>query len=296
VSDVVTVAKSKGVKAKVPSPLPLATKAVAIDADCTGDRWNVQDEAELAKFVAIIAMGQAKEAARILAELASPAPAYVHEALIAEAKRRLTVQDDDLRPRTGYPRQQRDGYMFEMISWIAARQTHGTNAYLKDPHHSATIQGLDGLMIEVEDATEVIVRTTIFEDKCTDHPRSKFLKVMEAFSAYHRNERAVELVAGASALLHTADIKEDDVARTAAAVMDRGKRRYRAAFALTKAYDDVKQRQSLFKGYAGLDGLSKDQRIGASLIVDGKMRAWFDALALKAIAYLDKLQVGGPNV
>src|SRR5216684_4148826 len=54
---------------------------------------------------------------------------------------------DGKKPRTGYPRWQRDGFIFEAISWIAARQTHGERALLKDPHVSATSQGLDGLMI-----------------------------------------------------------------------------------------------------------------------------------------------------
>jgi hypothetical protein len=33
-----------------------------------------------------------------------------------------------------------------------------------------------------------------------------------------------------------------------------------------------------------------DRRVGASLIVSGKLREWFDALALQAIAYLDELE------
>jgi hypothetical protein len=80
-------------------------------------------------------------------------------------------------------------------------------------------------------------------------------------------------------------------ARLAAAVLDRSQRRYRAAFALTKEHDS--QEQKLFKGYDALDGLSAKQRVGASLIVSGKLREWFDALALQAIAYLDELEADG---
>ena len=60
-------------------------------------------------------------------------------------------------PRTGYPRWQRDGFIFEAISWIAARQACGERALLEDPHVSATSQGLDGLMIELAgDKSEVV--------------------------------------------------------------------------------------------------------------------------------------------
>ena len=57
--------------------------------------------------------------------------------------------------------------MFEAISWIAARQCHGNNVFLKDPHVSATSQGLDGLMIEMG-VNDKNFWVTIFEDKCSD--------------------------------------------------------------------------------------------------------------------------------
>ena len=47
---------------------------------------------------------------------------------------------------------------------------------LKDPHVSATSQGLDGLMIELADDKSKVVMTTISEDKCTDNPRDTFSK------------------------------------------------------------------------------------------------------------------------
>jgi hypothetical protein len=90
-----------------------------------------------------------------------------------------------------------------------------------------------------------------------------------------------------------AGIDEAAAAGLAAAVMDRNQRGYRAAFALTTEHDSQEERQKLFKGYDALDGISPKQRVGASLIVSGKLREWFDALALKAITYLDELKVDG---
>jgi len=71
--------------------------------------------------------------------------------------------------------------------------------------------------------------------------------------------------------------------------MDPNQRRYRAAFALTKEHDTQEQRQKLFKGYDALDGVSSKQRVGATLIVSGKLREWFDSIALRAITYLNEL-------
>lgn len=273
------------------APLPLLTEAVSIDAECIGDRWITQDEPTLSKLIAIIAMGQAAYAAYILRELLPAAPAFSDADLRNEARIRLTVQEASKSPRTGYPRWQRDGFIFEAISWIAARQAYGKDVLLKDPHVSATSQGLDGLMIELTTDKSKIVMTTVFEDKCSDNPRDTFLqKVIPAFLDRHRNKRAAELVATASALLRMGGVDEGASATLAASVMDRSQRRYRAAFALPKDHDSQAERQKLFKGYDALDGLSQERRVGAGLIVDGKVRDWFDALAAHAIAYLDELQ------
>ena len=181
---------------------PLLTAAVPIDDLCIGDRWSTQDEMQLARLIAVIAMGQATYAAHILKELRPAAPAFTTGDLKCEATIRLTVQDEKKTPRTGYPRWQRDGFIFEAISWIAARQTHGEEALLIDPHVSSTSQGLDGLMIELSPDKDKIIRTTVFEDKCTDNPRETFLqKVIPAFLERHQNKRSAELVAAAAVLL-----------------------------------------------------------------------------------------------
>lgn len=292
--EVVKAIEAEVPKSKATTPHSLLTEAVPIDDHCSGDRWSAQDETQLARLIVIIAMGQAAYAAYILKELIPATPAIADNDLRREAKVRLTVQEDGKKPRTGYPRWQRDGFIFEAISWIAARQDNGERAFLKDPHFSATSQGLDGLMIELSDDKSKIVMTTIFEDKCTDNPRQTFLqKVIPALIERHQNKRSAELVSAASALLRMAGIGEPADARLAAAVMDRNQRRYRAAFALTKEHDSQEAREKLFKGYDALKGISAKQRVGASLIVSGELREWFDALALKAVGYLDELKAEG---
>lgn len=288
----VDVLDAKSTTATPKASLPLLAEPVAIDSQCVGDRWAVHDVDALARLIAIVAMGQAAYAAYILRELLPAAPAFSDADLRHEARVRMTVQDDAKTPRTGYPRWQRDGFIFEAISWIAARQVYGADVLLKDPHVSATSQGLDGLMIELADDKSKIVMTTVFEDKCTDDPRKTFLdKVIPAFVDRHKNKRSAELVATASALLRMSGIDEGASAKLAANVMDRTQRRYRAAFALPKDQDSQAERQKLFKGYDALDGLSQDRRVGASLIVEGKVRGWFDSLAAQAIAYIDELEL-----
>jgi hypothetical protein len=151
----------------------LLSESVPIDGDCTGLRWRATNTSTLARLITMMAMGQAAYAAYILETLSPAGPKINTAQLRAEAKIKLTVEEPPKKPRGGYPRWQRDGLIFEAISWLVARQTHPAGL-LKAPHVSATTQGLDGLMIELNADKTGIARITIFEDKCTDDPRNFF--------------------------------------------------------------------------------------------------------------------------
>jgi hypothetical protein len=70
---------------------PLGTSSVAIDKDSIGERWDSQDDAEIAAYVAIVAMGQAAHAAHILAALTPASPSFATSDLRDEAIVKLTV-------------------------------------------------------------------------------------------------------------------------------------------------------------------------------------------------------------
>jgi hypothetical protein len=268
----------------------LITESVAIDADCIGELWKAGDEPTLARLIAIMAMGQASYAGHILETLAPAEPAISSAELRAEGRIKLTVEEPAKTPRGGYPRWQRDGLIFEAISWLAARQAY-PGVLLKTPHVSATSQGLDGLMIELNSDKTEISRTTIFEDKCTDDPRSTFLgKVVPEFKKRHSNERSAEIISTAIALIMTAGIDEVTATRFAAAVTDKTLRRYRASFVVT--VDSQEERKKLFADYNRIDNINADQRIGANFIVPPAMRDWFDKLAKQAVEYLNFLDGG----
>lgn len=271
---------------------PLNCQSCAIDDHCVGELWVSSNDDELAALVAIVAMGQASQASYILEELAPVKPAFTMEELREEAKIKLTVEEPVSKPRKGYPRWQRDGFVFEVISWIAAKITHGSSVLIKDPHVSATSQGLDGLMVELSSGGEEVQSTTIFEDKCTDNPRDTFLqKVIPGFEDRHKNMRSAEIIDAAAALLKMAGFQHKDAAQLSAAVTDQDKRKYRAAFSLPTSYDTQEGRQNLFADYDRITDISQQQRIGASFITPIDMRDWIEQLAGKAVQYLDDLKV-----
>lgn len=265
----------------------LISEAVPIDSYCTGVRWQIANASILARLIAVMAMGQATYAAHILKTLSPAGPKINTAQLRAEAKIKLTVEEPPKKPRGGYPRWQRDGLIFEAISWLVARQTHPAGL-LKAPHVSATTQGLDGLMIELNATKTGVARTTIFEDKCSDDPRGLFLsKVLPEFRKRHNNERSAEIISAAVALLQGAGLDDVTATEFAAAVTDQGLRYYRASFAVD--VDSDEERRKLFADYNRVESIKAEQRIGATLVVPPKMRDWFDSLANEALTYLASL-------
>jgi hypothetical protein len=280
---------SIGPEAGAASPTAIATAACKVNEHCVGDRWTVGDFELLARLIAIIAMGQAKHAARIIADLQPAVPALTFDVLRSDAKQRLTVTGDTPEKEDAH-RWHRDGLIFEAISWIAARQGAAAKVLMRDPHISATTQGLDGLMIELDEKGETVVRATILEDKCSNDPRRKFRdEVLPAFRNYHAGKRASELVAATSSLLD-GRIPDEAVTQAAGRVLDVAFRAYRAGLTINPDHDSEAGRTALFKGYEGLEKIARAQRIGATFLPPSELRTWFDEIAGRAIAFIDELE------
>lgn len=270
----------------------LKVETCKVNEHCVGLRWETSDADYLARIIAIIAMGQAVHAAQIIDDLSPAAPAINDEAIREDAKLRLSIKGDS-KTAQDVSRWHRDGLIFEAISWIAARQVADGQVLLKDPHISATTQGLDGLMIELDEEGTAITRATIFEDKCSGDPRGKFRdEVLPAFAAYHRNKRASDLVAAAATLI-AAKLTGTAATQAAARVLDLQYRAYRAGLAIEAGRDTEKGRAGLFKDYETLDKITDKQRIGATFVTTAELRVWFDALAEQAVDYLDGLAKDG---
>lgn len=268
-----------------------------IDDICVGSRWEVSNEDQLARLIAVVIMGQAAYAAHIIRELMPAHPAFSNDALKKEAIIKFTVQDSPQPVRYGYPKVQRDGLIFEVISWIAAKQLAGKNAYLKDPHTSSTSQGLDGLMIELSENGQEIIKSTIFEDKCTTNPRKLFKEsVLPGFINRHKNTRNSELIAQATSLIKLSGVDDVTAMRMVQKVLDNNTRYYRAGFAVTSAFDNEEARKNLFDGYGEIKGIRAEQRSASTFVVDGPLRTWFESLAQKIIAYIEQLDEDFLNV
>jgi hypothetical protein len=260
---------------------------VAVDPDVSGFTWTVADLGVLARLIAIVSLGQAQHAARIITALEPATPAFSDADLIADAKAQMQVRGgtDDERQAS---RMHRDGFLFECMSWIVARQSADERTFLKDPHIDATSHGLDGLILQLHPTDPKVRRATICEDKCTANPRRLFQRdVMRTFGEHHGNKRARDLVANAAAIIRESGLNGTDATKAAARVLNRSVRSYRAA--LTTGVLNEHRRARLFRGFTALDGIEPAQRIGATFEIDGDLRTWFQALADAVVAKLDAL-------
>ena len=266
--------------------MAIQSKIVPVDQHVLGHEWSVADLNELASLIAIVLLGQAEHAAEVIATLEPGLPAYTDLDLVNDAKRQMRVRGTTAEKRQT-SRVHRDGFLFECISWIAARQAGDERTFLKDPHLDPTNHGLDGLIVQLHPKKGEIVRSTICEDKCTAHPRARFRgEVMTAFREHHHStKRARDLIANAAALLRKSGLSGTEATKAAAKVTDKAARCYRAA--LTTGQLAVVGRAKLFKGYDDLDQLEQDQRVGAMLPLTVNLREWFQDLADAVILALD---------
>lgn len=264
----------------------IKSSPVKIDKDVSGLNWEVANFQELAKIVAVIAVGQVVHAARILDQLEQNAPVISIPQLNEAACEQLIIKSGLNPEQEKAARAHRDGFLFECISWIATRQGADDRVFQKDPHISATSQGLDGLVVELEPMKAQIKTVTICEDKCTDYPRDKFRdEVMPAFTEHHGNKvRGRELLATAVDIIKSKFTNDTEALLAAQRVMELDCRYYRAALTVDATIVTPEKRAKLFKGYNGLAGIEQSQRIGATFVMSGDLRTWFQQLADAVIA------------
>lgn len=274
-----------------PSTSVLLIQDVPINRHCVGTRWTVADVHLLARVIASVAMGQAAHAASIVRRLLPDTPIVDNQALRVEAKRALSITGSTPTQQQA-ARHHRDAFVFETISWAATQQTHHGQALIRDPHITPNTPGLDGFMIEFDTTDTAINLVTIFEDKCTQHPRQMFRdQVMPTFLQYHDGSHAREILATAAALLERSGLSDEHAAAAAAHALDPDRRAYRGSLTTTPEDDTQARRSALFDGYEDLD-IPPDRRIGGLLVTGGDLRAWFDHLADLAVDCIDQLGHG----
>jgi hypothetical protein len=127
--------------------MPLIVADFPANPECGGTQWAVSDEDQLATLTAMVLIGRAHAAVRVL-QGAQAQPVITSAAL----KQRLRAQ---LITVGGPPTWHRDGLLFEIICWTVAHITAGPNEFVSEPHLSSTQQGYDTIKITASESRTI---------------------------------------------------------------------------------------------------------------------------------------------
>jgi hypothetical protein len=263
--------------------MTLILKQLDHDDLCHGWEWEVADIDILAERVARVALGQYRHVAQILEGLAGTAPAGTDQHA-ADALKKLKVA------KNGDP-WHRDGWLFQVISWIAANQNK-QGATLAPPHIFHAHKGFDGMQLELSGDGKSIAAIVIFEDKATENAR-KMIKqnVWPDIVGLEAGERVAELTHEASALLERQqhlypDLNIDDAIDR---ILWQQARRYRVSISIDDKHKAAGDRKKLFKHFdSSADGDVARRRAETMHFDD--LRQWMSDFAtlveykIKAIA------------
>ena len=195
------------------------------------------------------------------------------------ARRLLTVTND-------HSAFHRDGWVFQVISWVAAH-LQGAQAedktLIRPPQMIHAQKGQDGLVIEYAD--DNIARVVICEDKATNSPRERFrTEVLPDFDHYETGARDNELIAGVTSVLGGNNI--DNADQIVANILWDDQRAYRVAVTVPPSHTSIPAQKGLFEGFE--DSVQGDvNRRRVELMPLSCLRPWLNALADKALAIID---------
>lgn len=244
-----------------------------------GFRWTIDDEKQLAELIARVALGQASHVAKILRGVTGQqAPEF--NSAIPSAIRMLTLSP-------GADPWHRDGWMFQVMSWLAARLAH-PSTLLNPPQMILAQKGFDGIQLEFDPLTGISA-IVIFEDKATDNPRETIRDaVWPEFEAYERGDDTNVLTAEVVGLLERQPgVDADAVIRQ---VIWKDVRHFRVSITIGDSHASDAGHVRLFKGYdSKVPGDLKRRRGETFHVTD--LRKWMEGLASRALGYLSAQQV-----
>jgi hypothetical protein len=242
---------------------------------CSGCSWHVDDDALLAEQIATVALGQFRHIERVIAGAQLGPPATVASATQA-AISMLTVQN-------GGDPSQRDGWMFQIMSWIAAHYS-SPGGLIRTPHLILAHKGFDGLQLELDAQQQLVTAAIIFEDKATSNPRDTIREeVWPEFSKIESGAKDHVLIAEVVGLLLTRPAVDPDAA-IKNVIWNRA-RRYRVSVTVSGTHATAAGRETLFRRYDAVVTGATARRRGETFEAED-LRAWMEQLAEKVICSL----------
>jgi hypothetical protein len=262
--------------------VPISLNPMSARPQCEGEQWVVNVPDDLAHLVALVLVGQAFHAALILEGTQLAAPKI-------SAKLKETL-DKDLHPTTDKGKEHRDGLLFEIICWVAARKGKTGDEKIDDSHLKSTNQGTDGVKVTVDPATKTLTKATVYEYKCTIHARQKFQsQVLKSFREYISGERDNQLAQAVLALLESYGFAGLELKTAYDTLIQTRPLAFEASLTVSPSVYPADKCIALFKDYDSLK-VPPDVRGGNTLPLDD-VRAWFADFADRVWAKVETFDV-----
>lgn len=158
-----------------------------------GEDWTVTSDDELADLVARVAIGQYRNVQSILK--GTDSTVFAPTLTQIEGAIRLLTADDPENPW------HRDGWVFQVISWIAAC-LQDPKSLKSPPQMIKAHKGFDSLHLRLDEQGERVEFVVVCEEKATTSPRNKIrTEVWPEFRALEAGKRDNELVAEITSVL-----------------------------------------------------------------------------------------------
>jgi len=234
---------------------------------CDGCSWAIDDLDQLAQQIAFVAVGQSEHLVEILGAAGVP---------VLDASSSVRANALELLSAAVDSPYHRDGWMFQVMSWLAAhRRTPG--GLIRTPHMIKAHKGFDGLQVNISDSSGAVDAVVIFEDKATENPRDVIRdEVWPEFADLEGGGREHVLAAEVTTLLKIAG--HSNASSTVKKIMWGSARNYRVSVTVGAHHYTVPGIQSLLAGFDGVAPGERSRRRGEILYVEA-LRPWLHDLA-----------------
>lgn len=249
-----------------------------IDTDCSplviDYEFEVSDKKLLAEYVGEMLLGHHQHIYKIINSLSTKFPIHPNDSIDHVI---FQINDASF--------EKRDGWLFQMISWVVlAKRNVGNKFFSNYPHFAPAQHGIDGLAVVLNDDNS-LNSIIITEDKCTASPRGKITQqVFPEFMAFENGEKNNALVGIVSSLI--GQLNAGNILQNVQNdIFNNSYRIYRVG--ITRKEHHNNDRERLFKNYDHcVTGVNFERRSGATIYLDD-MRNWMQDFSEKVVKYLE---------
>jgi hypothetical protein len=254
--------------------MPIKFKPISSKKDWEGSSWEITDDEALAALVARVALGQSHYALRILRETGFIGPKAAKTTLPGAVRLLTAAKVDDPFHR--------DGWLFQVIAWIAAH-LQNPGGLIMEPHMIHAHKGFDGVHVRMDDKTGHVSTVVICEEKATKNPRKMVRdRIWKEFQDVEKGESDHRLLSEVMVILKAG--KGIDLDKAIEQLLWTNARAYRVAITTSKGAS----LPDIFDGYGTAVTGNVSRRRSEILAVDN-LREWMKLVSDKAIIHAQKI-------